>query len=114
MLRITKPGDTKEDAYAWLGILGPPTIWLINFEIIYAGVLPACASKSKIALVVACLICLVLIVGCGFLALRELGAPEPHKARRFMAQVGLMSASLFVLATIAQAIAVFIMDPCSM
>jgi hypothetical protein len=113
MLPISKPGDTREDFYAWLGMLGPPTIWLTNFEIIYARVLPACAIKSNIWLIIASLISLGLIAGCGFLAIRELGGPVENKARRFMAQVGIMSASLFALVTIAQIIAMLLMDPCS-
>jgi hypothetical protein len=113
MLNITKPGDTKEDFCAWIGMLGPPTIWLTNFEIIYARVLPACAIKSNVWLITSSLLCLALIVGCGFLALREAGAGEGHKTRRFMAHVGLMSASLFALVTIAQVIAMLLMEPCS-
>ncbi len=113
MLNVTKPGDTKEDLYAWLGMLGPPTIWLTNFEIIYARVLPACAIKSNIWLITSSLVCLALTAGCGFLALRESGAGEQNKARRFMSHVGLMSASLFALVTIAQVIAMLLMDPCS-
>jgi hypothetical protein len=113
MLDVTKSGDSKEDFCAWLGMLGPPTIWLTNFEIIYARVLPACAIKSNIWLIVSSLVCLALIVGCGFLALRESGAGEGNRTRRFMAQIGLMSASLFALATIAQIIAMLVMEPCS-
>jgi hypothetical protein len=113
MLQVTKSGDTKEDFYAWLGMLGPPTIWLTNFEIIYARVLPSCAIKSNLWLVIASLIALALIAGCGFLAIRELGGPTENKTRQFMAQVGVMSASLFALVTIAQIIAMLLMDPCS-
>ncbi|MFL6520141.1 MAG: hypothetical protein ACJ8NS_07970 [Chthoniobacterales bacterium] len=113
MIPITKPGDTREDFCAWLGMLGPPTIWLTNFEIIYARVLPACAIKSNIWLIIVSLISLALIAGCGFLAIRELASPAENKARRFMAHVGVMSASLFALVTIAQIIAMLLMDPCS-
>jgi NADH:ubiquinone oxidoreductase subunit 4 (subunit M) len=109
MLNVTKPGDTKGDFYAWLGMLGPPTAWLINFQIIYARVMPACASGTKIGLVISSIICLALIVGCGFLAFSELAGAG---ARKFMAQVGLMSAALFALVTIAQTIATLMMDAC--
>jgi hypothetical protein len=112
MLNVTKSGDAKEDFYAWLGMLGPPTIWLTNFEIIYARVLPACAIKSNIWLIISSLVCLTLIVGCGF-AQRESGADAENRTRRFMAHVGWMSASLFALVTIAQIIAMLIMEPCS-
>jgi hypothetical protein len=113
MLPIIKPGDTKEDFNAWLGMLGPPTIWLTNFEIIYARVLPACAIKSNIWLIISSLICLAVIAGCGFLAIRELATPAENKSRRFLGHVGVMSASLFALVTIAQIIAMLLMDPCS-
>ena len=113
MLQITKSGDTREDFHVWLGMLGPPVIWLTNFEIIYARVLPACAIKSNVWLIIASVIALALIGGCGFLAVRELGETGENKTRRFMAQVGVMSASLFTLVTIAQIIAMLLMDPCS-
>jgi hypothetical protein len=112
MLNVTKSGDEKRDFYAWLGMLGPPVAWIINFEIIYARVMPACASGTKIGLLLSSLIFLVLIGICGFLAFGELGAAGEHRARRFMAHVGLMSAALFALVTIAQTIAMFIMDAC--
>lgn len=113
MLHLSKSGDTREDFQAWIGMLGPPTIWLTNFEIIYARVLPACAIKSNIWLIIASLIALGLIAVCGSLAIRELGAAAENKTRHFMAHVGLMSASLFALVTIAQIIAMLLMDPCS-
>jgi hypothetical protein len=113
MLQVTKAGDTREDFYVWLGMLGPPAIWLTNFEIIYARVLPACAIKSNVWLIIVSVISLVLIAGCAFLAMRELGETGENKTRRFMGQVGVMSASLFALVTIAQIIAMLLMDPCS-
>lgn len=108
-MNISKSGDEKGDAYAWLGMLGPPTLWLINFQIIYARVMPACASGTKIGLVISSIIFLALIIGCGFLAFGELGA---NGARKFMAQLGLMSTGLFALITIAQTIATLLMDAC--
>jgi hypothetical protein len=113
MENINKPGDTREDFFAWLGLLGPPTIWVTNFEVIYAGVLPACTIKSNLWLITSSLFCLGLIACCAFLARRELGAGQGHKTRRFMAYLGLMSASLFALVTLAQIIAMLIMEPCS-
>jgi NADH:ubiquinone oxidoreductase subunit 4 (subunit M) len=109
MLKITKSGDERGDFYAWLGMLGPPTLWLINFQIIYARVMPACASGTKIGLLISSIVFLALIVGCGVLAFGELGAAG---ARTFMAQVGLMTTGLFILVTIAQTIATLLMDAC--
>jgi hypothetical protein len=93
-------------------MLGPAVVWIVNFEIIYAGVLSACEAKSKIVLLLCCLICLALIGGCAWLSLRERSSETEHDVRGFMGKVGLMAAGLFALVTIAQTIAVFIMDPC--
>ena len=112
MQNVTKPGDEKRDAAAWLAMLGPPVAWIVNFQIIYARVMPACASGTKIGLVISSVIFLVLIGVCAFLAFRELNEGRDHGARRFMAHVGLMSAGLFALVTIAQTIATLIMDAC--
>jgi NADH:ubiquinone oxidoreductase subunit 4 (subunit M) len=109
MLKVTKSGDEKEDLYAWIGMLGPPALWLINFQIIYARVMPACASGTKIGLLISSVIFLALIVGCGFLAFGELGATG---ARRFMAHVGLMTTAMFALVTVAQTIATLMIDAC--
>jgi uncharacterized membrane protein len=109
---VAKEKDEKADVYAWLGMLGPPVVWIVNFEIIYAGVLAACANKSKTALLLSCLVSLALIAGCAVLSRRELTAEPKHEARRFMARVGLMSATIFALITIAQLIGIVVMDPC--
>ncbi|HEY0368369.1 MAG TPA: hypothetical protein VGC85_02115 [Chthoniobacterales bacterium] len=106
----TKPHDEKADAVAWLGMLGPPLIWIFNFEVIYAGVLSACEAKHNVVLMICSLGTLALIAGCAVLSRREI--KSDNQARHFMAQVGLMSAALFALVTIAQTIAMFIMDPC--
>src|SRR5436309_2877283 len=97
MLRATKEGDTRSDFYAWLGIVGPPVAWIVNFEIIYAGVLSACEAKSKIALLLSCVICLALIAGCGFLALRELGAALSSAHMTHHERLMLVAAPLLVL-----------------
>jgi hypothetical protein len=114
MAKFTKENDEKADAFAWVGLLGPPIVWIVNFLIIYAGVLTACASKSKLTLILSCLVSLALIAGCTFLSRREFITEPKHDARRFMARVGLMNATVFALVTIAQTIAILINDPCLM
>src|SRR3982750_17615 len=109
MLKVTKSADEKEDLYAWIGMLGPPSLWLIDFQIIYARVMPACASGTKIGLLISSIIFLALIIACGFLAFSELDATG---ARKFMAHVGLMSTATFALVTIAQTIATLMIDAC--
>jgi hypothetical protein len=114
MLNATKSGDTKVDLCAWIAMLGPPVVWLTYFEIIYTRVMPACATGTKLVLFIASILCLVLIGLCGFLAMPGLREPGERGARRFMAHVGLMTTSLFAMATIAQTIAIILVDPCLM
>src|SRR3954471_21270965 len=114
MVKLSKERDEKADAGGWLGMLGPPIVWIVNFEIIYAGVLSACANQNKNPLLVSCFVSLALIAGCAFLSRREITAGSGHDARRFMARVGLMTATVFALITIAQIIAILINDPCLM
>src|SRR3954468_1376999 len=106
----TKEGDEKADAIAWLPMIGPPVVWILDFEVIYAGVLSACEAKHNVVLIICNLATLVLIAGCALLARREI--KSDNRARHFMAQVGFMTAGVFALVTIAQLIAMFIMDPC--
>ena len=40
------------DFALWLGILGPPVLWLTQFEIIYSLVLPVCVAHNRIVLAV--------------------------------------------------------------
>src|SRR3954463_14867174 len=112
MVKFSKEQDEKADAFAWIGMVGPPVVWLVNFEVIYAGVLPACANKSKVALLLSSLVSLGLIAGCAYLSRRELTTAPLHHARHFMARVGLMTAAVFALIGIAQVIAILIYDPC--
>ena len=109
MANATDDSKLRGDIAGLLGMLGPPALWLINFQIIYARVMPACASGTKIGLLISSIIFLALIAGCGFLAFGDVGATG---ARKFMAQVGLMSTGLFALVTIAQTIATLMMDAC--
>lgn len=110
MVPYTKAGDEKADAVAWLAMLGPPLVWILHFEVIYAGVLSACEAKHNVVLIICGLATLALIGGCFLLARREI--KSDNAARHFMAQIGFMTAGVFALVTIAQLIAMFIMDPC--
>src|SRR5436190_23730176 len=53
------------DFALWLGILGPPILWLTQFEIIYAFVLPVCVTHHRIVLGLISLVFGAAIVGCG-------------------------------------------------
>jgi len=105
------------DFALWLGILGPPVLWLTQFEIVYALVLPVCVAHDRIVLAVISIAFGAAIVGCGVLGWngRAPVADSPPRikfVRHFMAVLSLMSMSLFLLVVIAQVLAVAMHSPC--
>jgi hypothetical protein len=124
---MTKPADTSSPSLApqplaglWLPLLGPPAIWLVQFEANYAlagsetarrfpGLLP---SISFVAAAI------VVALALSARSSRRSAAASPLDAmagvtsrNRFMATCGLMSASLFLLVIVAQGIATFFHEP---
>jgi hypothetical protein len=104
----------------WLGLLGPPAVWLIAFEIKYSLAAAPVNSVKHSALIVAGLAALAIIAGLGLLSWREwrLASASPLDryagvvARiRFMALLGMMTSALFLLATAAQVLAPFFIAP---
>jgi hypothetical protein len=107
------------DFALWLGILGPPALWLAQFQIIYALVLPVCVNHHKIALFMISILCGVAIIACGMLGWsnRAPAAGFPGRiggVRLFMGVLSLMSMSMFLLVVIAQALATAMHSPCPM
>jgi len=105
------------DFALWLGILGPPVLWLTQFEIIYSLVLPVCVAHSRIVLLVVSIAFGAAIVGCGVLGWNGrspvAGSPPRIKfVRHFMAVLSLMSMSLFLLVVLAQVLAAAMHSPC--
>src|SRR4051794_14518443 len=106
------------DLALWLGILGPPVLWLTQFEIVYSLVLPVCVAHSKIVLGVISLGFAAAIIGCGLIGWNGrapvAGSPPGIRlVRHFMAVLSLMSLSLFLLVVIAQVIAIGMHSPCA-
>jgi hypothetical protein len=105
------------DLALWIGILGPPVLWLTQFEIVYAFVLPACVAHHKIVLVLISIAFGATIVGCGMVgwsgrASEMQPASRIKFVRHFMATLSLMSMSLFLLVIIAQLLATAMHSPC--
>jgi hypothetical protein len=101
----------------WVGVLGPAALWLIQFEIIYALVLPVCVNHRGALLFVVSLVFALAIVVCGMVGWknRAPGSDVPARirsARLFMAVLSLMSMGMFLLVVIAQAIAIAMHSPC--
>ena len=107
--------ELREDAELWTGLLGPPILWLIQFQTIYAIAGWGCELHSKLPLFLVSGFILLLAIATGVLAsryLRKPGAEPEAKRARFLARVGIMSAALFSLVIIAQAIATIMLSPC--
>ena len=105
------------DLALWVGILGPPFFWLVQFQIIYALVLPACISHRGIVLAIISIVFGAAMIGCGVIAWngRVPVADSPPRikfVRHFMAVLSLMSTSMFLLVVIAQTIATPMHSPC--
>jgi hypothetical protein len=102
----------------WLGILGPPLAWLIQFQSIYLLVYPACGVGRNLNIGLTCAGFFALIAALGVYPRRNWNenryAQNPvSRTRRFMSIVGVMSTALFLLLLVAQGIAAMMIDPCS-
>ena len=104
----------------WMDLLASPFIWLCQFELSYALVPWACKGGHSLILRLAWIPFFLLIFGIGLLSLRDWGrlgaAADGSRAMarcRFMAALGIMVSALFALATLVQAAAIFILDPCA-
>ena len=107
------------DLGLWLGMVGPAVLWLIQFQILYMLVYPACDTQKKIMLHLTSFGFAIVIAALGIWPLLTWrrtndGQSKAMRTRRFMAGVGIMTVSLFLLAVIAQWIAAIIVDPCPM
>jgi hypothetical protein len=105
------------DAALWLGMLGPPVLWLVQFQIIYALVLPVCTSHSGAILAFVSVVFAGAIIACGFIGWRSRAPVNECPARikvvrQFMAILSLMSMLLFLLVVMAQLIATAMHSPC--
>jgi hypothetical protein len=104
----------------WLGVLGPPTIWLTQFEIRYALAGAGRASRHGLPMLVTSIIALAAMTLCGYIAARErqLAAASPLDVEdriaprtRFMGTLGLLLSGLFFVGTVIQALADFFFNP---
>jgi hypothetical protein len=99
-------------------MIGPPFVWLIQFQTIYMLVYPACGAQRNLIVHLTCFIFLVIIAVLGVSPLQTWRRAANDRenvvrTRRFMALVGMMTTALFLLVLIAQWIAAFIVDPCA-
>ena len=104
------------DTGLWLGMIAPPSVWLIQFQTIYVLVYSACGAQHNFILHFTCAVFFAIIVAFGVYPLRSWSGARADtvvsRTRRFMAIIGVMSASLFGLVVIAQWIAAALVEAC--
>jgi hypothetical protein len=104
----------------WLGMLGPPIVWLTQFEINYAlaGVDPGGRGQNAIMVTsFVALACLAGLIALSWHHFRTAGdSPLERFAgvirrTRFMSFLGLLLGGLFSILTLAQGVAQFFLEP---
>jgi hypothetical protein len=117
----TEVPDASEIRALWTGLLLPPIAFLIDLEVAYALVPPACSSRNELPVHLVHFVCLLLALGGGLTAWRSwraTGATWPDEeggplARsRFMAGIGVFLSLMFALVIVAMWIPSFMLDPC--
>ncbi len=106
------------DLGLWLGIIGPPSLWLIQFQSVYLMVYPACGTGRTLNIGLTCAVFFVVIAALGIYPRKnwmDNRTPENvvSRTRRFMSIVGVMTTALFLLVVVAQWIAGVMVDPCT-
>jgi hypothetical protein len=104
----------------WWAVLGPPLVWLTQFEARYALAGNAPGSRGHVAMVVIAIVSLILIGTAVVSSWRQWrwGDASPldraagvGERAEFMGALGLLSSGLFFLAIVAQVLAEFFISP---
>jgi hypothetical protein len=115
---LTRPAHL---AGLWLGVLGPPAVWLTQFELNYVLVSWVCAHGHKLVLWSvsgAAVLAAIALGGLAWANWRRVGMTWPSASAdrptrtRFLAALGVLASALFLIATVAQGCGVIFIDPC--
>lgn len=101
----------SRDFALWCGVPGGPLIWLTQFLVNYMLVPFACSTGMHWLLPLSSAVFVAAALAPALIALRELRSASGGRTA-FMAKLGLMISALFLLTLIAQAIPIFVLDPC--
>jgi hypothetical protein len=113
--------DARHIRNLWVGLLLAPIAFLIDLEVAYALVPPACSSRNTTPLHLVHLACFLLTLYGLFTAWRswKLTGPtwpgeqgDPLARSRFLAATGLLVSAMFALVIVAMWIPSFLLDPC--
>lgn len=98
--------ETRGRFLQWTGVLTGPVVWLFDLGLMYLLVRHSCTSRSSAALFAITLAALLLT------ALGALAAKVNLERNRFMALGGMMMSGFFFLLVLAEAIPVWVLNPC--
>lgn len=113
--------DARHILDLWVGLLLAPIAFLIDLEVAYALVPPACSSRNALPVHLVHLACLLLALyglSTAWRSWKLTGATwpgqqgDPLSRSRFMAAIGLLVSAMFALVIVAIWIPSFILDPC--
>lgn len=115
-----KAAQPRRSGAQWLGFLGPPVVWLTQFQIKYTLANAPGGSRAHSALIATGAVAIVAVAALAVMSLRQFrragSSPLDQTARvversRFLALLGLMSSALFLLVIVAQAVAEWFFVP---
>jgi hypothetical protein len=104
----------------WVGLMLPPITWAVQMQLMYVLVRFECSLGTKLAMLVIVAVALAMMLAAFLSALVNYHVPTFDGAeltvsrKKFMAALGLLSASIFFLVTLAQGIAVLVFHPCQL
>lgn len=108
-------------AALWFAVLGPPILWALRFGVNY-GLMPlGCTAGLTWLFHLVSALALVLLVVMGLTGYRfwkaasavpREDADDLTRRTRFMGLLGMLSAALFVVVVIAEALAIIMIHPC--
>lgn len=104
--------DTGRLAGLWIGILGPPIVWLFQFEINFAIVPWTCANASAWMIHLVTLLALALAAGAGVIGWRARAAEGVPDYAKFMGVGGAILGAGFSLMILAQGLTSVVLGPC--
>src|SRR5688572_11006543 len=81
--RTQRSQQPREPLAQWIGVVGPPLIWLTQFEVKYALAGNVPGSRGHIALVVTGVVGFVLVGLCAVFAYREWRLADASPLDRF-------------------------------
>ena len=96
----------------WFAVFAPPAAWFASLVVAYFAVHEVCRVHSPLAPRIVSLIALLVAVVAGVTGRVIWRRDEAHERTRFMAQLGVMSGSLFSLIILLQILATVLLPTC--